>query len=111
MITCIWTTRCYNYDPLASQISDFGLSRNLQDEDYYVAKNGLIPLRWTAPEAFQDGKFSTASDVWSYGVVLYEIWSLASKPYGSLINEQVQLPCTIMSYKHSSSLCCYPDYV
>ena len=56
----------------------------------YVAKNGLIPLRWTAPEAFQDGKFSTASDVWSYGVVLYEIWSLACKPYGSLTNEQIQ---------------------
>ena len=79
------------------QISDFGLSRNLQDEDYYVAKSGLIPLRWTAPEAFRDGKFSTASDVWSYGVVLYEIWSLASKPYGNLTNEQVYMTLCVLS--------------
>ena len=81
---------------IISQISDFGLSRNLQDEDYYVAKNGIIPLRWTAPEAIKDGKFSTASDVWSYGVVLYEIWSLACKPYGNFTNEQVYSCNTIV---------------
>ena len=72
-------------------MSDFGLSKDLQDEDYYVAENRLIPFRWTAPEAIQFGKFSAACDVWSYGILLYEIWSLASKPYGNLNNQQVWL--------------------
>ena len=72
-----------------SQISDFGLSRDLQDEDYYVAQSGPVPLRWTAPEALLHSKFSTASDVWSYGIVLHEIWSFASQPYRTLTNKQV----------------------
>ena len=70
-------------------MSDFGLSRDLQDEDYYVAHGGLVPVRWTALEALKQRKYSTASDVWSYGIVLFEIWSLASRPYGTLTNEQV----------------------
>ena len=65
------------------------MSRNLRNEDYYVAQGGLVPVRWTAPEALQYSKYSTASDIWSFGVVLYEIWSLASKPYGSFSNDQV----------------------
>ena len=72
-----------------SQVSDFGLSRDLQDDDYYIAHGGLIPVRWTAPEALKKRKYSTASDVWSYGVVLFEIWSLGSRPFGTLTNEQV----------------------
>ena len=73
------------------KIADFGLSRDLQNEDYYVARSGLVPVRWTAPEALEYGKYSTASDVWSFGVVLYEIWSLASRPYGSLRNDEVHV--------------------
>lgn len=76
---------------IKTQIADFGLSRDLQDEDYYVSHGGLVPVRWTAPEAIQYRKYSTASDVWSFGIVLYEIWSLAIKPYKTLTNEQVCL--------------------
>ena len=71
------------------QIADFGLSRKLKDEDYYVSHGGKIPVKWTAPEALHYRKYSTASDVWSYGCVLYEIWSLGEKPYRDLTNEQV----------------------
>ena len=46
-------------------------------------------MRWTAPEALEYSKYSTASDVWSFGVVLYEIWSFAAKPYKELNNKQV----------------------
>ena len=71
------------------QIADFGMSRALQDTDYYVSRGGKIPVKWTAPEALHYKKYSTASDVWSFGMVMYEIWSLGMKPYHNLTNIQV----------------------
>ncbi len=52
------------------------------DEDhYYKSKGGMIPVKWTAPESVLYKKYSTKSDVWSYGMVMYEIWSLGHKPF------------------------------
>ncbi|XP_064396494.1 RAF proto-oncogene serine/threonine-protein kinase-like isoform X2 [Halichondria panicea] len=63
------------------KISDFGMSRDLMDESYYVSQGGKIPVKWTAPEALNFKKYSVASDVWSFGCVMYEIWSLGHKPF------------------------------
>ena len=71
------------------QISDFGMARNLIEDDYYVSQGGKIPLKWTAPEALVYRKYTTASDVWSYGCLLYEIWSLGHKPFESMANQEV----------------------
>ena len=57
------------------------MSRDLNEGDYYTSSGGLIPVKWTAPEALHNKKYSTASDVWSYGCVLYEIWSMGHKPF------------------------------
>ena len=48
-------------------------------------------MKWTAPEALNYHKYSTASDVWSYGVLLYEIWAMGTKPFQDCTNNEVYL--------------------
>ena len=56
-----------------------------------MGHGGLIPIKWTAPEALNYHLYSAASDIWSYGCVLYEIWSLGIKPFSNLTNAEVIL--------------------
>ncbi|XP_059607389.1 tyrosine-protein kinase Shark isoform X2 [Phlebotomus argentipes] len=69
-----------------AKISDFGLSRALaMDNDYYKAsQGGKWPIKWYAPESFNYGTFSHASDVWSFGITLWEMYSLGEPPYGDM---------------------------
>lgn len=62
------------------KIGDFGLSRHTYITTYRQSGNLLIPLYWAAPELLS-GNYMVESDVWSYGIVLYEIYSLGSRPY------------------------------
>ena len=71
------------------------MSRPLQNTEYYVSHGGKIPVKWTAPEALSYRKYSTASDVWSFGVVMYEIWALGIKPYHEMSNAEVFLHCVV----------------
>lgn len=73
------------------QIGDFGMARDIESEsDYYRSQGGIIPVKWTAPEALNYNKYTSASDVWSFGMVLFEIWSVGEKPFSDLTNPIVR---------------------
>jgi len=72
------------------KLSDFGMSRPMFESDYYrLSKKGMLPVRWMAPESCSDGIYSPMSDIWSYGVLLYEMITFGSFPYQGLSNSQV----------------------
>ncbi|XP_034435660.1 ephrin type-A receptor 7 isoform X3 [Hippoglossus hippoglossus] len=98
---------------LVCKVSDFGLSRVIDDDPEAVyttsgkmqdvmnlifapatdlrfyGQGGKIPVRWTAPEAIQYRKFTSASDVWSYGIVMWEVMSYGERPYWDMSNQDV----------------------
>ncbi|XP_038587798.1 ephrin type-B receptor 4b-like isoform X4 [Micropterus salmoides] len=78
---------------LVCKVSDFGLSRflteNSSDPTYTSSLGGKIPIRWTAPEAIAYRKFTSASDAWSYGIVMWEVMSYGERPYWDMSNQDV----------------------
>ncbi|CAH1399861.1 unnamed protein product, partial [Nezara viridula] len=76
---------------LVCKIADFGLSREIESttEGAYTTRGGKIPVRWTAPEAIAFRKFTSASDVWSFGIVCWEVMSYGERPYWNWSNQDV----------------------
>ena len=64
---------------------------------FRVQGNALLPVRWMPPECLLYGKFTSASDVWAYGVLLWEVFTFGQQPYAGLTNEEVC--CSIIIYK------------
>eukprot|EP01119_Soliformovum_irregulare_P019552 TRINITY_DN6218_c0_g1_i1.p1 TRINITY_DN6218_c0_g1~~TRINITY_DN6218_c0_g1_i1.p1 ORF type:complete len:456 (-),score=89.60 TRINITY_DN6218_c0_g1_i1:66-1433(-) len=67
---------------LVMKVADFGMSRKITD--YYTSNQPNVPARWCAPESLQQGKFSKSSDVWSFGITLWEIFEQGSVPFGGI---------------------------
>ncbi|XP_059172444.1 tyrosine-protein kinase receptor UFO-like [Physella acuta] len=79
-----------NYDRLRVKIGDFGLCRSVYGSSYYTSTNRtMLPIRWMAPESIEVGCYSTKSDVWSFGVVLWELLTRGLIPYPGLQNSEV----------------------
>ncbi|KAM8945756.1 tyrosine-protein kinase Srms [Pelodytes ibericus] len=76
-------------DNLVCKIADFGLARLLKDDLYSPEKNQAIPVKWTAPEALTHAKYSTKSDVWSFGILMYEVFTYGEQPYKGMTNREV----------------------
>ncbi|XP_063374411.1 tyrosine-protein kinase Fer isoform X1 [Cydia amplana] len=80
---------CLVGDDHAVKISDFGMSR---EEEEYIVSGGMkqIPIKWTAPEALNYGKYTSLCDVWSYGVLMWEIFSKGETPYAGMTNSRAR---------------------
>eukprot|EP01114_Cavostelium_apophysatum_P021699 TRINITY_DN7641_c0_g1_i1.p1 TRINITY_DN7641_c0_g1~~TRINITY_DN7641_c0_g1_i1.p1 ORF type:complete len:1296 (+),score=191.81 TRINITY_DN7641_c0_g1_i1:64-3951(+) len=83
-------------DKYSAKISDFGMSRETSySSSYYTASSSkVVPIRWSAPEVILYKKYSPASEIWSFGIVMWEILSYGALPYAWLSNREVaeQLP-------------------
>ncbi|XP_049906807.1 neurotrophic tyrosine kinase, receptor, type 2a isoform X1 [Epinephelus moara] len=86
------TRNCLVGENLLVKIGDFGMSRDVYSTDYYrvgVGGHTMLPIRWMPPESIMYRKFTTESDVWSLGVVLWEIFTYGKQPWYQLSNNEV----------------------
>jgi len=108
-------------EEIIPKITDFGLSR--EQGSYYQIQNSAIPTRWTAPEVFLYHKYYKESDVWSFGVVIWEVFENGKIPYFDLENKEVLdyvankkqiLPkpeeCSYELYTETMKVCFIYDY-
>uniref|UniRef100_A0A914C5E6 receptor protein-tyrosine kinase n=2 Tax=Acrobeloides nanus TaxID=290746 RepID=A0A914C5E6_9BILA len=80
---------CLVATPQCVKLSDFGLSRQLEDEPIYTSSYGKLPIKWMAPESLNFRKFTTKSDVYMFGVCVWEILSNGIKPWQGVRNHEV----------------------
>lgn len=70
------------------KLADFGRARYVYDDDYEADQSEMMTVKWSSPEVLASSHYSTKSDVWAAGVVMWEIMTLGQRPYSSLSAEQ-----------------------
>jgi len=93
LILCFRDVACRNClmnSQRVAKIADFGMTRRMYETDYYkFSRKAMMPIRWMAPESLHDGVFTPKTDVWAFGVVLFEIVTFGSLPFPGMQNSQV----------------------
>ncbi|XP_064364986.1 proto-oncogene tyrosine-protein kinase ROS isoform X3 [Dromaius novaehollandiae] len=87
---CLVSVKEYESCSRVVKIGDFGLARDIYKNDYYRKRGeGLLPVRWMAPESLIDGVFTNRSDVWAFGILIWETLTLGQQPYPGFSNIDV----------------------
>ena len=98
---------------MVCKVADFGLSRRVQTDDntgdYYRSTNGVIPVRWTAPEGLTSQKFSSASDVWSFAITCVEIFQDGIQPYVETTSNPAVMTLVTNGELHPQPAACPDD--
>lgn len=88
---------------LITKVADFGLARVIVDNEYSAHQGARFPVKWTAPEAISFGKFTVKSDVWSFGILLMELFTFGQVPYpGKLYSETFFTETETLTYAGKS---------
>jgi serine/threonine protein kinase len=94
-------------DDFVMKIADFGLARDIQNQEYYrKTTDGRLPVKWMAPEALFHRIYTNQSDVWSYGVLLWEIMTLGGTPYPSVPNMEQLFNLLQSGHRMEKPSCC-----
>ncbi|XP_059486028.1 fibroblast growth factor receptor homolog 1-like isoform X2 [Neocloeon triangulifer] len=94
-------------EDMVLKIADFGLARDVHQQDYYrKTTDGRLPVKWMAPEALFQRVYTTQSDVWSYGVLLWEIMTLGGTPYPSVPSVEKLFQLLRSGHRMEKPPCC-----
>ncbi|XP_043851487.1 cytoplasmic tyrosine-protein kinase BMX [Dromiciops gliroides] len=80
---------CLVDSDLSVKVSDFGMTRYVLDDQYVSSVGTKFPIKWSAPEVFHYSKYSSKSDVWAFGILMWEVFSLGKQPYELYDNREV----------------------
>ena len=82
---------CMLDSDLSAKVADFGLSRDIYEREYYSSDNKKckLPVKWMSPESLEKGSYNTKTDVWSYGVLVWELLTRGVTPYPDVDNWEI----------------------